>query len=79
MGLYETLYSKHNFEEIKIEKVFRPTLFKDMLSFSGWNVFGTLGQMLKDQGVNLILNFFFGPVVFRCCTHATLFEWFKNR
>ncbi|MBR3608620.1 MAG: hypothetical protein IKL50_01890 [Bacteroidales bacterium] len=56
-------YSKHNFEEIKIEKVFRPTLFKDMISFSGWNVFGTLGQMLKDQGVNLILNFFFGPVV----------------
>ena len=34
-----------------------------MLSFSGWNVFGTLGQMLKDQGVNLILNLFFGPVV----------------
>ena len=56
-------YSKYNFEEIKIEKVFRPTLFKDMISFSGWNVFGTLGQMLKDQGVNLILNFFFGPVV----------------
>jgi len=56
-------YSKHNFDEIKIEKVFRPSLFKDMLSFSGWNVFGTLGQMLKDQGVNLILNFFFGPVV----------------
>lgn len=56
-------YSKNNFDEIKIEKVFRPSLFKDMLSFSGWNVFGTLGQMLKDQGVNLILNFFFGPVV----------------
>lgn len=56
-------YSKHNFDEIRIEKVFRPTLFKDMLFFSGWNVFGTLGQMLKDQGVNLILNFFFGPIV----------------
>lgn len=56
-------YCKHNFTEIKIEKTFRPSLFKEMLSFSGWNVFGTLGHMLKDQGVNLILNFFFGPVV----------------
>lgn len=56
-------FAKRNFEEIKIEKVFRASLFKDMLSFSGWNVFGTLGQMLKDQGVNLILNFFFGPIV----------------
>lgn len=57
------IYSKRNFREINIEKVFRKDLFKEMLSFSGWNVFGTLGQMLKDQGVNLILNFFFGPVV----------------
>jgi O-antigen/teichoic acid export membrane protein len=34
-----------------------------MLSFSGWNMFGTLGHMFKDLGVNLILNFFFGPIV----------------
>lgn len=56
-------YSKRNFKEIAIERTFRPSLFKEMLSFSGWNVFGTLGQMFKDQGVNLILNFFFGPIV----------------
>ena len=57
------LYCKRNFSEIKIENVFRASLFKEMLSFSGWNVFGTLGHMLKDQGVNLILNFFCGPIV----------------
>lgn len=56
-------YAKRNFKEIIIEKAFRLSLFKEMLSFSGWNIFGTLGQMLKDQGVNLILNFFFGPIV----------------
>lgn len=56
-------YSKHNFKEISIEGKFRISLFKEMLSFSGWNVFGTMGQMLKDQGINLIINFFFGPVV----------------
>ena len=56
-------YSKRYFEEITIEIKFNTSLFKEMLSFSGWNIFGTLGHMLKDQGVNLILNFFFGPVV----------------
>lgn len=56
-------YSKRNFKEIALEKKFRSSLFKEMLSFSGWNIFGTLGQMFKDQGVSLILNFFFGPIV----------------
>lgn len=56
-------YAKRNFKEMVIEKTFRKSLFKEMLSFSSWNVFGTLGQMLKDQGVNLILNSFFGPSV----------------
>lgn len=56
-------YCKHNFTEIKVEKIFRLSLFKEMISFSAWNMFGTLGHMLKDQGVNLILNFFFGPMV----------------
>lgn len=56
-------YAKRNFKEIILEKTFRLSLFKEMLSFSGWNIFGTLGQMMKDQGVNLILNFFFGPIV----------------
>ena len=51
-------YSKTHFKEIHIEHKFHKSLFKEMLSFSGWNVFGTLGHMLKDQGVNLILNFF---------------------
>ena len=34
-----------------------------MLSFSGWNLFGTFSGIMKDQGVNLIMNLFFGPIV----------------
>ena len=58
------IYSKRKFSEIKLKKhYFEKTLLKEMLSFSGWNIFGTFGQMLKDQGINLILNSFFGPVL----------------
>ena len=38
------------------------TLYKEMLSFTGWNFFGSFGGVMRDQGMNLLLNFFFGPV-----------------
>ena len=58
------IYAKKNFPEIKLDFKYRNnSLLTNMLSFSGWNIFGTFGHMLKDQGVNLILNFHFGPIV----------------
>lgn len=39
------------------------TLLREMTSFSGWNVFGTFAYMIKDQGLNVLLNSFFGPIV----------------
>lgn len=38
-------------------------VFKSLMSFSGWNLLGTLAFLLKGQGLNLLLNAFFGPVV----------------
>lgn len=34
-----------------------------MFSFSGWTLLGTLAQSLKTQGLDVILNLFYGPVV----------------
>lgn len=39
------------------------TLLREMTSFSGWNIFGTFAYMVKDQGLNILLNSFFGPIV----------------
>lgn len=57
------VYCKHHFKTIKLQRFFNKDLFKDMLSFSGWNIFGTFAYMLKTQGLNVLLNAFFGPVV----------------
>ncbi len=57
------LYSKINFEEIKINKSFDKCIIKSMLGFSGWNIFGSFSNMMKEQGINLVLNFFCGPIV----------------
>lgn len=56
------VYAKRKFVEIKFQKG-STGLFKSMLSFSGWNVFGTFANIMKEQGMNLVLNMFFGPIV----------------
>lgn len=57
------VYSKTHFEEIRFKPLFDKILFKSMLSFSGWNIFGTFSNMMREQGLNMILNLFFGPAV----------------
>lgn len=56
-------YAKKNFKELKLDFKIRKQLFKPMLSFSGWNMFGSFAYMLKGQGLNMLLNIFFGPIV----------------
>lgn len=56
-------YSKKHFKHLKIKFKYYKDYFKPMLSFSGWNVFGSFAYMIKGQGLNMLLNVFFGPVV----------------
>jgi len=57
------VYSKARFPEIKMKRVFDKPLFKSMLGFSGWNLFGSFSGIMQEQGINLVINFFFGPIV----------------
>ena len=57
------IYAKKHFRELVITRKKRHFLFKLMFSFSGWNIFGSFSYMIKNQGLNMLLNFFFGPVV----------------
>lgn len=57
------VYCKKNFKEIVLHRFFDRSLFKSMLGFSGWNLFGSFSGVMKEQGINLVINFFFGPVV----------------
>lgn len=56
-------YAKHNFTEIRLNKIFVKSKFKDMLSFTSWNVFGSFAYMIQGQGLNVLINMFFGPTV----------------
>ena len=52
-----------NFEECHFKFVWNPLLFKSMLSFSGWNFYGEMSLIAITQGVNMLLNMWFGPVM----------------
>ena len=39
------------------------TLYKELLSFSGWTLFGSIASVCMIQGNTLLVNMYFGPVV----------------
>lgn len=57
------IYCKRNFEEAKYHFLWDKKIFKEMLSFSTWKMFGSYGYAFSSQGVNLIINMFCGPAV----------------
>ena len=57
------LYCKKHFIETSIQWVFDKKLIKEMISFTGWNMWGGLDGTLMGQGINVLLNLFFGPTV----------------
>lgn len=57
------IYSHRKFPEIRFSFSFDYPLFCKMLDITGWSVFGSFAQVMKGQGLNVILNLFFGPVV----------------
>ncbi len=57
------LYCKKNFKEIHLQHIFDKQMFRSMLAFSGWNLFGSFSGMMQEQGINLVINFYFGPIV----------------
>ena len=56
-------YCKRHYEESKFKLFWNKYLYKQMSSFAGWNLFGSVAWLLRDQGLNIVLNLFFGPAI----------------
>ena len=57
------LYCRKHYEECKFKLVWDKGMFKEIFSYSGWNLFGASVGIFKNQLVNILLNQFYGPVV----------------
>ena len=56
-------YCKRHFDECIYHCIYDHELLKRMFGFAGWNFFGAGSWQLMTQGVNLLLNLYFGVAV----------------
>ncbi len=57
------IYCVRKYSEAKFKFVKDAKVFKDIVSFAGWNMLGEIAWVFTGQGVNIVLNLFFGPAV----------------
>lgn len=57
------IYCKQKFTLVRLIKHRDKGLFRVLLSYMGWNLWGNSAAVILNQGINILLNIFFGPVV----------------
>ena len=62
--LYCYWYCRRHYQECRFRRgMWDREIFVDMFKFTGWNTFGCAIIAINFQGINIVLNIFFGPVV----------------
>lgn len=57
-------YAKVNLaRDIRIGFLKSKSFLRPIFSFFGWDIYGNFSLVIKDQGINLLLNLFFGPLL----------------
>lgn len=62
IALY-VVYCKRKYKESKLYFVKDMKSLRDLTGFASWNMLGEIAWIFTGQGVNILLNIFFGPVV----------------
>lgn len=58
------IYCIRNFEECqKYQFTWDSNKGKELLSYSGWNMIGAVALISRQQGLNIVINLFFGPLL----------------
>lgn len=60
---YYRMYCKRKFDECKIGYTISKEFFQPLMSFSFWNLFGSLSYTALTQGTTIIISMFFSPAI----------------
>lgn len=60
--LFYSIYCHHHFDESKARLKFHKETFKEMFSFAGWSFFNNGIYIINTQGVNMLINVYYGVV-----------------
>ena len=56
-------YCRRHYEESRFRLFWDKNLYRQMSGFAGWNLFGSVAWLMRDQGLNIVLNMFFGTAI----------------
>ena len=62
-NLFYILYCKKFYTECQYDKHPSRETCMEILRFNGWGIIGSLATVTRNQGVNILLNMFYGPAV----------------
>lgn len=57
------LYCRYSFAENRYIFSWDKSLYKTLMNYACWNLFGNVAYVALGQGVNILLNLFFGPAI----------------
>lgn len=57
------IYNLKNFEESKFKFYWNTKKNKELIGFSSWHLMGTFANVIRSQGINILLNMFFNPAI----------------
>lgn len=58
-----SLYCSWKIKDVRYQRIWDKPLFRRLLSFSGWTLYGNIGNMAYSYGLNIVLNICCGPIV----------------
>ncbi len=58
-----SLYCRRHFAECRVQWIWDKAIFKRLFGFSGWMLIGTTSHVFSTQGINMLINIFFGPIL----------------
>lgn len=63
IAIFYYTYCKFKFKESKIQFKFDKTIIKPIFFYSSWDLYGNFSIVVRGQGINMLQNHFFGPIV----------------
>ena len=63
IAFFYRFYCARHYQESHLLKRFDKKVFKEILSFSSWSLISNISQILGTQGLTVIMNMFFNPVI----------------
>ena len=68
------IYCHRHYPESHLYLVWKPEIIRKMFSFTGWNLYADASVTIRQQGINIMINRFFGVALNAACSIAAIVQ-----